>query len=317
MTSGFVLATDPVTPPRGLERAVYAIGNFDGLHIGHQAVLERTRRLAKSLGAPSALLTFEPHPADYFAERPVAFRLTPVDIKAAVAAAVGLSGVVVLTFDSSLAGMTAEEFVRTILVERLGAGAVVVGWDFHFGKGRTGTPTFLADAGRRYGFTVDIVTKVELGEGETARIVSSTAIRRALERGDLADAARGLGRRYAVSGPVIPGQRLGRTLGVPTANIALEPTNRLAHGVYAVRAIVDGEDHPAVASFGVRPTVDNGPPLLEVHLLDFTGDLYGRDMTVEFVERIREERKFDSLALLVEEMKRDMSRARAILANAS
>jgi len=317
MTSGFVLATDPVTPPRGLERAVYAIGNFDGLHIGHQAVLERTRRLAKSLGALSALLTFEPHPADYFAERPVAFRLTPVDIKAAVAAAVGLSGVVVLTFDSSLAGMTAEEFVRTILVERLGAGAVVVGWDFHFGKGRTGTPTFLADAGRRYGFTVDIVTKVELGEGETARIVSSTAIRRALERGDLADAARGLGRRYAVSGPVIPGQRLGRTLGVPTANIALEPTNRLAHGVYAVRAIVDGEDHPAVASFGVRPTVDNGPPLLEVHLLDFTGDLYGRDMTVEFVERIREERKFDSLALLVEEMKRDMSRARAILANAS
>ncbi len=277
MTSGFVLATDPVTPPRGLERAVYAIGNFDGLHIGHQAVLERTRRLAKSLGAPSALLTFEPHPADYFAERPVAFRLTPVDIKAAVAVAVGLSGVVVLTFDSSLAGMTAEEFVRTILVERLGAGAVVVGWDFHFGKGRTGTPTFLADAGRRYGFTVDIVTKVELGEGETARIVSSTAIRRALERGDLADAARGLGRRYAVSGPVIPGQRLGRTLGVPTANIALEPTNRLAHGVYAVRAIVDGEDHPAVASFGVRPTVDNGPPLLEVHLLDFTGDLYGRD----------------------------------------
>ncbi len=261
MTSGFVLATDPATPPRGLERAVYAIGNFDGLHIGHQAVLERTRRLAEDRGAPSALLTFEPHPADYFAERPVAFRLTPPNVKASVAERLGLSGVVFVTFDAALAGMTAEEFVRTILVERLGAAAVIVGWDFHFGKGRTGTPAFLADAGRRYGFAVEIVSKVELGDGDGARVVSSTAIRRALERGDVVDAARGLGRRYVVSGPVIQGQRLGRTLGVPTANIALEPTNRLAHGVYAVRAVVDGRSHPAVASFGVRPTVDNGPPL--------------------------------------------------------
>ena len=315
MERGFVLATDPATPPRGLERAVYAIGNFDGLHIGHRAVLERTMRLAAVRGAPSALLTFEPHPADYFAERPVAFRLTPAERKAAVAASLGLSGMVFVTFDSALAGMTAEEFVRTILVARLGAGAVVVGWDFHFGKGRMGTPAFLTEAGRRYGFAVEIVDKVELGDGEAARIVSSTAIRRALERGDVVDAARGLGRRYAVSGPVIEGQRLGRTLGVPTANIALEPTNRLAHGVYAVCALVDGNAHPAVASFGVRPTVDNGPPLLEVHLLDFQGDLYGRVMTVEFVERIREERKFDSLALLVVEMKRDIARARSILAD--
>jgi riboflavin kinase/FMN adenylyltransferase len=317
MTSGFVLATDPATPPRGLERAVYAIGNFDGLHIGHQAVLERTRRLAEARGAPSALLTFEPHPADYFAERPVAFRLTPPSLKAVVAEALGLSGVVFVTFDGSLAGLTAEEFVRTVLVGRLGVGAVVVGWDFHFGKGRTGGPAFLAEAGQRYGFAVQIVAKVELGQGDAARIVSSTSIRRALEQGDVAEAARGLGRRYAVSGPVVAGQRLGRTLGVPTANIELSPTNRLAHGVYAVFATVDGRTYPAAASFGVRPTVDNGPPLLEVHLLDFAGDLYGRDMTVEFVERIREERKFDSLASLVQEMQRDMIHARAILARAS
>jgi riboflavin kinase / FMN adenylyltransferase len=317
MTSGFVLATDPATPPPGLERAVYAIGNFDGLHIGHQAVLERTRSLAEARDAPSALLTFEPHPADHFAERPVAFRLTPPDIKAAIAERLGLSGVVFVTFDASLAGLTAEEFVRTILVERLRVGAVVVGWDFHFGKGRSGTPAVLADAGRRFDFAVEIVNKVEVGEGEGARIVSSTVIRRALERGDVVDAARGLGRRYAVAGPVISGQRLGRTLGVPTANIALAPTNRLAHGVYAVLALVDQQTYPAVASFGVRPTVDDGLPLLEVHLLDFDGDLYGRDMTVEFVERIREERKFDSLASLVEEMKRDISRARAIVARAS
>jgi riboflavin kinase/FMN adenylyltransferase len=317
MTSGFVLATDPATAPRGLERAVYAIGNFDGLHMGHQAVLERTLRLAEARGAPSALLTFEPHPADFFAERPVAFRLTPPSLKAAVAERLGLSGVIFLTFDASLAGLTAEEFVRTILVERLQAGAVVVGWDFHFGKGRSGTPAFLADAGGRYGFAVEIVGKVELGEGEGARLVSSTGIRRALERGDVVEAARGLGRPYAVSGQVVAGQRLGRTLGVPTANIELAATNRLAHGVYAVFATVDGRTHAAVASFGVRPTVDNGPPLLEVHLLDYAGDLYARDMTVEFIGRIRGERKFDSLALLVEEMQRDIARARAILASAS
>ncbi len=317
MTSGFVVAKDPASPPPGLERAVYAIGNFDGLHIGHQAVLEGARRLAEARGAPSALLTFEPHPADYFAERPVAFRLTPPDIKASVAERLGLSGVVFLTFDGPLAAMPADEFVRVILVERLNAGAVVVGWDFHFGKGRLGNPAFLEEAGRRYGFAVEIISKVETGEGDAARIVSSTAIRRALERGDVVDAARSLGRRYGVSGPVIAGQRLGRTLGVPTANIALAPTNRLAHGVYAVLATVEGQTHPAVASFGVRPTVDNGPPLLEAHLLDFDGDLYGREMTVEFVERIREERKFDSLGALVEEMQRDVSRARAILAAVS
>ena len=147
-----------------------------------------------------------------------------------------------------------------------------------------------------------------------SRIVSSTAIRRALEHGDVVEAARGLGRRYAVTGPVIAGQRLGRTLGVPTANIELAPTNRLAHGVYAVLATVDGRRHPAVASFGVRPTVGNGPPLLEVHLLDFAGHLYDREMTVEFVERIREERKFELLGALVEEMNRDILRAREILA---
>ena len=317
MTRGFVVATDPARPPAGLEGAVYAIGNFDGLHLGHRAVIARVLRLAGERRAPSALLTFEPHPADYFADRPVAFRLTPANMKAGVSEALGLSGVVFLSFNAALASMHAEEFVAEVLVKRLAVGAVVVGWDFHFGKARSGTPAFLAEAGARHGFAVDIVAKVEEGAGDSTRIVSSTAIRRALERGDVEAAARGLGRRYAVSGTVIPGQRLGRTLGVPTANIALEPTSRLAHGVYAVRACVDGKSIPGVASFGVRPTVDNGPPLLEVHLLDFSGDLYGREMEVEFVERIREERKFDSLASLTEEMERDKERARAILARDS
>jgi riboflavin kinase / FMN adenylyltransferase len=314
MTNGFAVATDPLRPPTGLEGAVYAIGNFDGLHLGHRTVLARALSLAEERGAPSALLTFEPHPADFFADRPVAFRLTPASAKARISERLGLSGIVFLTFNAALASMNAEEFVAQILVERLAVGAVVVGWDFHFGKARSGTPAFLADAGARHGFAVEIVAKVEDGAGESARALSSTAIRRALECGDVEAAARGLGRYYAVSGRVVHGQRLGRTLGVPTANIALDPTTRLAHGIYAVRVKVDGKTAPGVASFGVRPTVDNGPPLLEVHLLDFNGDLYGREMEVEFVQRIREERRFDSLDLLVAEMRRDKDRARAILA---
>ena len=314
MTHGFVVATNPARPPAGLEGAVYAIGNFDGVHLGHQAVLARALSLARERASPSALLTFEPHPADYFADRPVAFRLTPTAMKARLCESLGLSGIVFMTFDASLASLTPEEFVAEVLVLRLGVGAVVVGWDFHFGKGRSGTPGFLVEAGPRHGFAVEIVEKVVDGPGDTGRVVSSTAIRRALERGDVEAAARGLGRFYAVSGTVIKGQRLGRTLGVPTANIALEPTSRLAHGVYAVRARFDGNKIAGVASFGVRPTVDDGPPLLEVHLLDFSDDLYGRDMEVEFVQRIREERKFDSLTSLVDEMTRDIERARAILA---
>jgi len=309
MTDGFVLATDPTAPPRGLERAVYAIGNFDGLHLGHRAVIGRALAIARERAAPSALLTFEPHPADFFARRPVVFRLTPARDKAAIAARLGLDGLVLMAFDASLAGMSAEEFVTEVLVRRLHVGVAVVGWDFHFGKGRAGSAATLADAGSRHGFGVEIVAKVEDGDG----VVSSTALRKALEEGDLAAAARGLGRNYAVSGEVISGQRLGRTLGVPTANIALPPTNRLAHGVYAVVARIEGHAFPAVASFGTRPTVDDGAPLLEVHLLDFDGDLYGREMEVEFIARIRDEVKFDSLPALVAEMARDKEQARAIL----
>jgi len=312
ITGGFVLVADPMAPPRGLERAVYAIGNFDGLHFGHRAVIARAVAIARERAAPSALLTFEPHPADFFARRPVVFRLTPPRDKAAIGARLGLNGLVLMAFDASLAGMSAEAFVAEVLVHRLGIGAAVVGWDFHFGKGRSGSAATLADAGVRHGFGVEIVAKVEDGAG----VVSSSAIRNALEQGDLAAAARGLGRNYSVSGEVISGQRLGRTLGVPTANIALPSTNRLAHGIYAVIARVEGHAFPAVASFGTRPTVDDGPPLLEVHLLDFDGDLYGREMEVEFIERIRDELKFESIPLMVAEMERDKARARAILESA-
>ena len=313
-THPFALAIDPPRPPPGLERAVYAIGNFDGVHRGHAAVIARTRALAAERGAPSAVLTFEPHPADHFAGRPVVFRLTPLPIKARILQSLGVSGVTALTFDAALAGMTAQEFVERVLVERLGAAAVVIGWNFQFGRGRSGAPDFLVGAGAQLGFAVEVVGKVETEEDGRREIVSSSAIRRALEQGDVETAARGLGRDYLVEGIVAPGQKLGRRLGVPTANLALEPTNRLAYGVYAVRARVCGRAHDGVASFGVRPTVAGDAPLLEVHLFDFSGDLYGREIEVAFVARLREERKFASLEALKAEMDRDMAEARARLA---
>jgi riboflavin kinase / FMN adenylyltransferase len=313
ISSTFVLAVDPPSPPPLLRKAVYAVGNFDGVHLGHSAVIERTKALARARGAPSAVLTFEPHPADYFAGTPVVFRLTPFAAKAAEIERLGVDGLVLLSFDAALAGLSAEAFVERILVKSLDIGAVVVGRDFQFGKGRSGSPAFLQASGERFGFDVDVIAKVEAADPGGSEAISSTATRRALEQGDVAAAAARLGRNYAVTGMVIHGQRLGRTLGVPTANIALEPTNRLAHGVYAVRATVEGMVHDGVASFGVRPTVDNGPPLLETYLFDFDGDIYGREMRVEFIARIRPELKFDSLEALKAEMARDMTRAREIL----
>jgi riboflavin kinase/FMN adenylyltransferase len=307
--NAFVVSVDPAAPPPALWRAVYAIGNFDGVHRGHQAVLARARDLARSLGVPSAALTFEPHPTDFFAGRPIVFRLTPFAQKSAEIAKLGLTGVVSLSFDGELASLTAEKFVAQVLLSRLDPTALVVGADFHFGKGRSGSPQFLKEAGERYGFTVEIADKVQEG-GDS---ISSSAIRRALERGDTDGAEHMLGRRYAVTGVVGGGQRLGRTLGVPTANIALEPTNRLAFGVYAVRAYLGERRLEGVASFGVRPSVDNGAPLLETHIFDFDEDIYGRCLTVEIVAHIRPELKFDGLDALTKAMRADIEAARAIL----
>jgi riboflavin kinase/FMN adenylyltransferase len=295
----------------GLKGAVVAVGNFDGVHRGHRAVLERTRARAKSAGVASAALTFEPHPADFFAGRPVVFRLTPFAEKSAALADLGLTGVVSLTFDAELASLSAEAFVEQILLERLELSGVVIGADFHFGKGRSGSPSFLQRAGEKYGFDVEIADKVE----DFGEIVSSSAIRKALERGDIEEAERKLGRRYRVSGVVVAGHRLGRTLGVPTANLVLPVTNRLAFGVYAVRVRLGGRGLDGVASFGVRPTVDNGAPLLETFIFDFDEDIYGREIEVEIVARIRPELKFADLDELKAAMHGDIASAREILAS--
>ena len=312
--SRFVDATDPAAPIAGLEGVVVAIGNFDGLHRGHRGVIGRARAMAARLGRPCAVLTFEPHPADFFAKKSVIFRLTPHDAKAAFLGKLGLDGLITLTFDGALAGLTAQQFIDDVLLRRLGVSGVVVGYDFHFGAKRQGTPDFLQAEGARQGFEVEIVERISQDEEGSLDAVSSTATREALERGDVALAGRLLGHLWFVEGEVLHGRKVGRTIGFPTANIALDPSCKLMHGIYAVTLTVDGRTFGGAANFGTRPTFDDGPPLLEVYVLDFGGDLYGKMVEVAFVGFIRPEAKFDSVEALVARMKQDVDEARAMLA---
>jgi riboflavin kinase/FMN adenylyltransferase len=305
---------DPAALPASLEHPVVAIGNFDGAHPGHSAVIGAARTLAKRLGRPLAALTFEPHPVDFFSGESSVFRLTPEAARARALGRIGVDAVIVLTFDATLANQPAAAFVDDILVARLGIAGAVVGYDFHFGKGRTGSPEFLKEAGLRHGFSVEVVGKVMADATGAPEAVHSNAARAALEAGDVALAARLLGHEWFVIGEVIHGQKLGRTLGFPTANVVLDPSCRLRHGIYAVRLTVDGVTHGGVANFGRRPTVDDdGAPLLEVYVFDFTGDLYGKTVEVAFVEWIRGEEKFASLDALVAAMNVDKARARRTL----
>ena len=288
---------------------VVAIGNFDGVHRGHQAVLKAASAEAEHLGVACLALTFEPHPRTFFTGRPL-FRLTPAPLKAALAAALGFDGTLVLNFNRALAEESAEDFVREMLVEKLNIRAAATGYDFHFGKARRGTPDFLARQGALHGFSVTIVDAVTKG----AEAVSSTRIRRALSEGDVEAAAQLLGWRFAVAGRVIKGDARGRELGYPTANMALDPATELAHGIYAVRFLTpDGVLRDGVASYGRRPTFGGGDPLLETFVFDFSGDLYGQTALVSFYGFIRPEERFDSVEALVARMDQDSIDARALL----
>jgi riboflavin kinase/FMN adenylyltransferase len=299
-------------PVGALRGAVVAIGNFDGVHRGHKAVIAAAQKRAAELKRPAAALTFEPHPRVFFNPGEKLFRLTDEAAKLRLLAATGLDGAVVLTFNAALAKHTAEEFVSRILVERLGIGGAVIGFNFHFGAKRTGSPDFLVAQGKRYGFTVDIVPPFRDG----GRPVSSGPIREALEAGRIADATELLGAPWFVSGAVIHGDKRGRELGFPTANLTLDPACGLRHGIYAVRVAVDGKRYDAVASFGRRPTFDNGRVLLEVFLFDFSGDLYGKAIDVAFIAWLREELAFSSIDDLVRQMQEDSARAREALKQA-
>jgi riboflavin kinase/FMN adenylyltransferase len=311
-TRPFIVAHDDGPEIALLRGAVVALGNFDGVHRGHRAVIAAAISRAQTLGCKAAALTLEPHPRSVFKPDEPLFRLTDERNKLRLFAATGLDGAVVLTFNRELAATPAEAFVSDILVRRLGVRGVALGFDFHFGQKRGGSPEFLAQEGARHGFAVDIVSPFEDG-GER---ISSGAIRAALVEGKVTDAARLLGFPWFVSGAVVHGEKRGRDLGFPTANVALDPACGLRHGIYAVRVGAGSARHDGVASFGRRPMFDNGPPLLEVFLFDFAGDLYGKAIDVAFIAWLRPELKFDSVETLTRQMNEDARRAREELMRA-
>jgi riboflavin kinase / FMN adenylyltransferase len=311
MTPGFIIirdTTETAAIPRG---AVVAMGNFDGVHLGHRAVIAAALEMGRTHGKPALALTFEPHPRRFFSPNTPQFRLTDETAKLRLLAGTGLSGAVVMTFDKVRAGTTAQDFIYHELIGRLGISGIAVGYDFHFGKGRVGSPSLLVSEAPRLGIEVDVQPHVDIEE----RPVSSSAIRMALAEGQIADATAMLGGSpWFVSGEVIDGEKRGRDLGYPTANIRLDKNCGLKHGIYAVRVGHGGERIDGVASFGRRPTFDNGAPLLETFLFDFDGDLYGQTLDVAFIGFIREEAKFDDIGALVAQMDDDSARARAALA---
>ena len=287
------------------------IGNFDGVHLGHRSILDRLLLRARELGVPAAVLTFEPNPREYFDPANAPARLMRLRDKAVALAAAGVDQLVLLRFDERLRALDPRQFVVQVLDRALGARHVVIGSGFRFGRGRAGTVEMLESLGRETGFGVDAVEPVLL-DGER---VSSTRVRAALAAGDLPAVRRLLGRDFSISGRVMDGRKLGRTLGYPTANMRLHRRVTPLHGVFAVRVRGLGESAmPGVASLGTRPTVGGGELLLETHLFDFEGDLYGRYLEVEFVARLRDEIKFPDIETMLARMHVDAAEARRLLA---
>jgi len=298
--------------PGALAGCVVAIGNFDGVHRGHRAVIAAALQRARALGRPAAALTFDPHPRTFFRPDLPVFRLSTGPDKMRLLAATGLDGAVILRFDAALAATSAQDFIAKILVGRLGIAGAAIGFDFHFGKDRQGSPAYLAEQGAELGFAVDIVPPLQ----DEGRPVSSGAVREALAAGRVVEAGELIGAPWFVSGEVIHGEKRGRDLGFPTANVRLDASCGLKHGIYAVRAAIDGRLVDGVASFGRRPTFDNGAPLLEVFLFDFSGDLYGKAIDVAFIGWIRGEEKFASIDALKQAMDMDVVHAKDALARA-
>lgn len=297
--------------PRG---SVVCIGAFDGLHLGHQALVRHAVARARALGVPALALSFEPLPREFFAAGPPPPRLLLPRAKVEGLLGLGADAVGLLRFDTRLSGLGAEDFVSQVLVGALGASEIWVGPEFRFGNGRSGDIALLQRMGRERGFEAGEIPAVHLDGGR----VSSTRIRAALQSGDFVAATGLLGRPYAIGGRVVRGRQLGRTLGFPTANVRLAGKMPALSGIYAtwvhgIDGAGAGRPWPSVSSLGTRPTVDGVEPLLEAHLFDFEGDLYGRRIEVEFVAKLRDEQKFIDLAALTDQMHRDAGQARAIL----
>jgi riboflavin kinase/FMN adenylyltransferase len=302
MTHGWPKATRP--------NAV-TIGNFDGIHLGHQAMLARLTARAASVGAAPTVLTFEPHPREVFTPQDAPTRLTSLREKLEILRNLGVAHVHVCRFTRAFAALSAEDFVRRILVEGLKARYVLVGDDFRFGAKRAGDFALLKQLGARHGFEAEALHTVEAA-GQRA---SSTAVREALAAGDMATAAQLLGRPYSISGRVVGGDRLGRKIGYPTANIQLKHNKPPLKGIFAVRVQgLDQPDWPGVASLGTRPTVHaNGKPTLEVHLFNFDRSIYRAHLRVEFLHKLRDEAKFPNLDALIAQIDLDAKQARELL----
>ena len=293
-----------------LRGGIIALGNFDGFHLGHQAVVGRAVKLAKARGVPAIVATFDPHPIRHFRPDSPPFRLTSLDQRERLFAAAGADAMLVFDFNAELAGVSASDFITDWLIARAGASGVVTGEDFTFGKGRGGNTTVLAEIGGAQGLTVETVGPVSEG-GE---IISSSRIREALQAGDCATATRLLTRPFAIEGMVQHGDKVGRTIGYPTANIDLGNYLRPRYGIYAVRGrLADGRVLNGAANLGIRPSFDPPKELLEPYFFDFNEDLYGQTIEVELHAFIRPEAKFDSLQALTAQMERDCADAKAIL----
>ncbi|MFM9943296.1 MAG: bifunctional riboflavin kinase/FAD synthetase [Hyphomicrobiaceae bacterium] len=303
--------------PRELRGAALAIGNFDGVHRGHQALIERARERAQASSRRGAahlagVMMFEPHPREFFHPERPHFRLTTLPQKLALLERYELDVAVVIPFDHRLASMTAEEFIEQVLVAGLGVRHVVIGYDFLFGKGRSGSAEDIRRAGADMGFGVSVIAPI----GEGGEVFSSSAIRAEIAHGDVKGAAEMLGHWWAVRGKVVGGFKKGTGMGFPTANIHLPKATILAHGIYAVFVDVQDKRHQGAAYLGTRPTFDNGPPVLEIFLLDFDGDLYDREIEVSFVDFIRGDQRFEGMEALMAQMTKDCDKARQILAAA-
>jgi riboflavin kinase/FMN adenylyltransferase len=297
--------------PDSLKGSIVALGNFDGFHLGHQAVVSRAVARAFHERRPVIVATFDPHPVRFFKPEVPPFRLTSLDQREKLFAHAGPDAMLVFEFGAELASTSAEDFVSQLLAGRIGAAGVVTGDDFTFGRGRTGNVATLKTLGAHSGIAAEAVAQV-LVDGER---VSSGRVRDALIAGGTGDATRMLSRPYAIEGAVQRGDQRGRELGYPTANLQLGDYLRPRYGIYAVRVTLDdGSEHPGVASLGVRPTFEPPQELLEAHLFDFDADLYGRTIEVALHAYIREEKKFDDVEALVAQMREDEAAARKLLA---
>lgn len=303
-----ISSVEPI--PAHLRGAVIALGNFDGFHRGHQAVVARAVECARAQGRPVIVATFDPHPVRLFQPDMPWFRLTTLEQRQRLFGEAGAAAMLVFHFDRTLAEKSAEEFVD-LLVDHLGAAGVVTGEDFTFGRGRIGNVALLRRLGATRGLSAEAVAPV-LDEG--GEVVSSSRIRESLIAGDCATATRLMTRPFAIQGPVVHGDKLGRTIGFPTTNMVLDHYLRPAYGIYAVRVrLPDGREVGGAANLGIRPTFEPPKELLETYIFDFSGDLYGQTIEVSLIERLRGEAKFDSLDALVKQMDLDVERARVIV----